>query len=61
MRFALLVRVSTETQEKKGESQRTQEKHLLVGDIESGPKSDILGQAGKEMGTDRCLGFPASG
>ncbi len=30
-----------------------------VGDIESGPKSDIWGGAGVGMRTDRCLNFPA--
>jgi len=30
-----------------------------VGDLQSGPKSDILGQAGTGRRTDRCLDFPA--
>jgi hypothetical protein len=30
-----------------------------VGDTEIDPKSDILGQAGIAMRTDRCLDFPA--
>jgi len=31
----------------------------LVGDTESGPKSDILGQASARIRTDHCLEFPA--
>ena len=30
-----------------------------VGDTESGPKSDILGQASARIRTDHCLDFPA--
>ena len=30
-----------------------------VGDTESGPKSDILGQASAGIRTDHCLEFPA--
>jgi len=30
-----------------------------VGDTESGPKSDILGQASARIRMDHCLGFPA--
>ena len=30
-----------------------------VGDIEGGPKGDILGQAGAGIGTEHCLDFPA--
>jgi len=30
---------------------------LVVGDIESGPKTDILGQGGTKTRTDPCLDF----
>jgi len=33
--------------------------NLAVGDTESGPKSDILGQASARIRTDHCLDFPA--
>jgi uncharacterized DUF497 family protein len=35
------------------------ESHSGVGDIENGPKTDILGQAGEGIRTHRCLDFPA--
>jgi hypothetical protein len=40
-------------------SQKKRIKINLVGDTEIDPKSDILGQAGIVMRTDRCLDFPA--
>jgi len=32
---------------------------VTVGDTESGPESDILGQASAGIRTDHCLEFPA--
>jgi hypothetical protein len=32
---------------------------LSVGDLQNGPKSDILGQASAGIRTDRSLDFPA--
>jgi hypothetical protein len=34
-------------------------RYPYVGDTESGPRSDILGQASAGIGTDPCLEFPA--